>query len=136
MEFTQKCLKRKGVGIMNKDCKNISLWKMVRTILPQTFFVSPGLFILTYVLFALNGVLFAAFTICLQILFDKITNFTLHKCSLKTVILALFLLFSVKIFEELASAFANFIAESYDSRSFGKLSRIVNLKIADRKSVV
>lgn len=112
----------------NKQEK-ISIWSMFKKLLPQIFSVSPKLFILTYVLFLLNGTFFASSTLCTQIVFDSITKITNDNKSLKQSILAVLLLFTVKVLEEVFSGLANFIAEIYDPQTVGKLSRMVNLKI-------
>ncbi len=125
-----KCSNLKGDGTMNnKSEKNISVWTMLVKLLPQVACVSPGLFILTYLFFALNGISFAAATLCMQKLFDKVTDLAVNRGTLKGVIFALILLFIVKILEEVFSGIANFIGETYDPRAVGKLSRSVNLKM-------
>jgi len=72
--------------------KNISVWAMISKILPQIFSVSPRLFIINYTFFALNGAAFAASTLCMQILFDKVTDFTMNRGTFKGAVLAFLLI--------------------------------------------
>lgn len=119
---------------MNKSISNqskqISVWTMIVRILPQVVSVSPGLFILNSIIFIINGSFFAVSILFMQRLFDSVTDLAVNKSTLKDTILALSLLFAVKVLEQIARGVANFIGETYDVKTTGKLSHIINLKMA------
>jgi ATP-binding cassette subfamily B protein len=128
----QKCLKHKGAGTMSKEHKQkqISVWTMIARIFPQVVSVSPGLFTFNSIVFIFNGTLVAVSILCMQILFDKVTDLAVNKGTLKQAILALLLLSAVKVLEQIANGVVNFIGETYDMRTTGKLTHIINLKMA------
>ncbi|WP_202709523.1 ABC transporter ATP-binding protein [Sporosalibacterium faouarense] len=115
----------------NKDKhKKISPWSMMKKIFPQILSVSPGLFIFNSFVFVLDGASFAATILSMQILFDRVTDLAQNKGTIKEAVLALMLLFGIKVFQQIVSGVSNFIGETYDSRSKGKLSHIINLKMS------
>lgn len=117
--------------MMNKEHKKkrITILTMFRKVFPQMVSVSPGLMTFNYILFALNGAFIAASTLGMQVLFDKITDLSNNKGTIKGAVLALLFLFLIKIFGEISGGLANFIAEAYDSKVRGQLTRTVNLKM-------
>ncbi|MGH4126004.1 MAG: ABC transporter ATP-binding protein [Clostridium sp.] len=66
----------------------------------------------------------------MQRLFDSVTDLAANKGTLKAAVLALILLSAVKVLEQIASGVANFIGETYDVKTTGKLSHIINMKMA------
>lgn len=127
----QTCMRHKGAGIMNanKQKKQISIWTMLRRLFPQIFKVSPGLFILYFSLFVLDGAFFPLSVYAMQLCFDKIASFTINKKNLFPIILALMLLFGLKILEQILNGIAYYIAEAYDPKATARLTYIVNEKM-------
>jgi ATP-binding cassette subfamily B protein len=128
----QKCLKHKGAGTMSKEHKQkqMSVWTMIARIFPQVASVSPGLFTLNSIIFIFDGTFFSVSILCMQMLFDKVTDLAINKGTLKEAVLALLLLSTVKILQQVANGVANFIGETYAKRTTGKLTHIINLKMA------
>lgn len=110
--------------------KKISIWTALIKLLPQVASISPLLFTINYVFFAFDGILDGVTVFCMQLLFDRVTDLVTNKGTFKNAVLALFLLFLIKILKEVTSGIANFIGEAYDMKTGGKLSHIVNLKMA------
>lgn len=115
----QPCMRHKGAGMMNanKQKKQISMWIMLRRLFPQIFKVSPGLFILYFSLFVLDGAFFPLSVYAMQLCFDKIASFTINKNNLSPIILALMLIFGLKILEQILNGIAYYIAEAYDPKT-------------------
>lgn len=110
--------------------KQMSVWTMIVRIFPQVASASPGLFTLNYIAGILHGVLFAASILCMQILFDRVTDLAINNGALKDAVLAILLLLTVKILEQIISGIDNFIAETCHSKTIGKLSHNINLKMS------
>lgn len=110
--------------------KQMSVWTMIVRILPQVASASPGLFTLNYIAGISHGVLFAASILCMQILFDRVTDLAINNGPLKAAVLAVLLLLTVKILEQIVSGIDNFIAETCHSKTIGKLSHNINLKMS------
>lgn len=110
--------------------KHMSLWKMTSRIFPEVASVSPGLFILNCITSIFDGVLFAASILFMQIVFDRITDFTMKKGSLRSAVLALGLLFVIKMLEQIVNGFDGFMAEVCHSKAVGKLSHKINIKMS------
>lgn len=116
--------------IRNNKQKKIGVLNMISRILPQVASVSPGIFILNSIFFLLSGASFAISILCMQLLFDKVTNLAAHKTELKDAVFALLLLFVVKVLQQIISGVSNFIGETYDAKTTGKFSHIINIKIS------
>lgn len=110
--------------------KNLSLLRVFAIIFPKVASISPKIFTINYIMFALYGVLDVVSIFCMQLLFDKVADLTQKRGTLQSAILALLVLFLVKLFVELASGIANFIGETYDMRTLGKLTHMINMKMS------
>jgi len=114
----------------NTKQKKITVWHMIYKILPQVVSVSPKLFVFNSTLFILDGALFPVSIWGMQILFDNVTNLGSNKGSINDAILALLLLFTIQIVQQIINGIDNFIGETYDPKVSGKLSHIINMKMA------
>lgn len=120
----------KGVGMMKRQSNNITVWTMIRRVLPQVASACPPIFIAIAVLFALDGFCIAAGTFFTQFLFDKVANLAMSKATLMEAILALLMLFGMELFKQLVNGLGGFFGETNFLRVKRSLTNRVNLKMA------
>lgn len=116
--------------MMKKHNKNITIFTMLYRLFPQVVSVSPMLYIFNCILFILDGASFAVSLFFMQLLFDRVTNLADNTGTLREAIFALIFLASIKILEQIISGLDNFIGETYDPKVYGKLTHMVNEKMA------
>ena len=114
----------------NNEHNEISVWRMIARLLPQVASVSPGIFILNSIFFIFSGISFAISILCMQLLFDKVMDLAANKAAIMDAVFALLLLFAVKVLQQIISGVSNFIGETYDAKTTGKLSHIINIKMS------
>lgn len=116
--------------MMKMQSKEISVWSMIRRVLPQIATACLPLFILTSVLFVCDGALYASSIWLMQSLFDKATALATSTGTLKEAVFALMLVFAVEVLKQVISGLDNFIGEMNDLLITGTLTHKVNVKMS------
>ena len=110
--------------------KKLSVFKILKRILPEVASISPKLFVFNYLLFIFNSFLNISAIFATQFLFDKVSLLWEDKTFFKSALLAVGLLLIIKILKEVIDGVSNFIAENYDLRTGQKFIKIINLKVS------
>lgn len=115
--------------MMKEHHKKITIWTMLRRVVPQIALASPGLFALYTTLYVLEGIIVAVSVFFMQRLFESATSLATGKCELKATMLALAFVLGIKLLEQIINGIDNYIAEIYFMRAYRSMVYEINLKM-------
>lgn len=114
--------------MMGQKKKNISLYKILKNILPMIFETCPVYFTLYNLLSIIHGVSHVVTVIMTQKFFDAIANAVSNKGSFKEVLLMVLALGATLVINQILNGVANFIPDDIGFRVQGNIGGKINEK--------
>ncbi|MGG7162223.1 ABC transporter ATP-binding protein [Clostridium ihumii] len=113
---------------MINNNKRISIFKMLKTVVPIAFLTCPLYFIFSSILGVFHGVSFGVNTFMTQKFFDMVANTIKMKGEFKNVVYMTILLGIVLIINQILNGLSNFASMNLVKKITGSMNKIVNEK--------